>query len=116
MVTNVTSLTGNGLKDWVIQRATAVYFAVYSLYLFGFLLWHPNMPYAEWSLLFHGFGFRIASLLALLLLSLHTWIGVWTVTTDYIKSTAVRLPLQVCVVIGLLAQFILGFLIIWGQS
>ena len=53
MVTNVTSLTGNGLKDWVIQRATAVYFAVYSLYLFGFLLWHPNMPYAEWSLLFH---------------------------------------------------------------
>lgn len=30
MVNNVTSLTGNGLKDWLIQRVTAVYFAVYS--------------------------------------------------------------------------------------
>ena len=27
MVTNITSLTGNGLKDWLIQRVTAVYLA-----------------------------------------------------------------------------------------
>lgn len=30
MVANVTSLTGNGLKDWLVQRVTAVYFAAYS--------------------------------------------------------------------------------------
>lgn len=36
MVTNVTSLTGNGLKDWLIQRVTAVYFAVYTIFIIGF--------------------------------------------------------------------------------
>ena len=36
MVTNVTSLTGNGLKDWLIQRVTAVYFAIYVLYLLAY--------------------------------------------------------------------------------
>lgn len=32
MVNNVTSLTGNGLKDWLIQRVTAVYFAAYLIF------------------------------------------------------------------------------------
>ena len=115
MLTNVTSLTGNGLKDWLIQRVTAVYFAAYSLFILGFLLMHPQMPYSQWQALFHNTYFQIASLIAIFVFSLHTWIGIWTVTTDYIKCTAVRLSVQMLVLLVLLAQFIWVLIIVWGR-
>jgi succinate dehydrogenase / fumarate reductase membrane anchor subunit len=115
MVNNVTSLTGNGLKDWLIQRVTAVYFAVYVFFLFGFLLLHPDLNFEQWRALFANHGFQIASAIGLLALSLHAWIGIWTVTTDYIKCTAVRLSVQLVVVLWLLSQFIWGLMIVWGQ-
>jgi succinate dehydrogenase / fumarate reductase membrane anchor subunit len=114
MVTNVTSLTGNGLKDWLIQRVTAVYFAFYSLYLFGYLLMHPHMLYPVWKALFQQQYFQIASLIALFALSLHAWIGIWTVTTDYIKCTAIRLSVQMLVALLLVGQFVYGLMIVWG--
>lgn len=115
MVTNVTSLTGNGLKDWLIQRVTAVYFAGYSLFLFGYLLMHPKLTYDQWQALFHCGCFQIASIIALFALSLHSWIGVWTVTTDYMKCTMLRLTIQMLVVTWLLGQFIWGLMIVWGR-
>lgn len=115
MLGNVTSLTGNGLKDWLIQRVTAVYFALYSLFLLGFLYCHPALTYVEWQALFHDHWFKMASLIALFVLLLHTWIGVWTVTTDYLKCTALRLSIQMLVVFLLLGLFVFGLLIVWGQ-
>ena len=115
MVTNITSLTGNGLKDWLIQRVTAVYFAAYSLFLLGYLIAHPDLQFASWHALFHGLVFQIASVLALLMLTLHAWIGIWTVTTDYIKCTVIRLSVQVVVFLILLSQFVWGLMIVWGQ-
>ena len=115
MVTNITSLTGNGLKDWLIQRVTAIYFSVYSLYLLGFILMHPQLQYQSWSDLFHCGIFKIATLAALLMLSLHAWIGIWTVTTDYMKCTVIRLSVQSLVFMLLLAQFFWGLMIVWGQ-
>lgn len=115
MVNNITSLTGNGLKDWLVQRVTAVYFAAYSLFLLFFLFTHPHLQYAQWSELFHCMLFKIASILALLALSLHAWVGVWTVTTDYMKCTVVRLSVQMGVLAWLLGQFVWGLMIMWGQ-
>ncbi len=115
MVNNVTSLTGNGLKDWLIQRVTAFYFAAYSIFILGFLLLHPNLSYEQWHLLFSCHAFQIATVLGLLALSLHAWVGIWTVTTDYMKCTAIRLSVQLMVVLWLLSQFVWGLMIVWGQ-
>lgn len=115
MVTNVTSLTGNGLKDWLIQRVTAVFFAAYVIFIFGFLLAHSNLQYTQWQALFHTPLFQIASVIALISLSLHSWIGIWTVTTDYMKCTVIRLSVQLFVVLWLLSQFIWGLMMVWGQ-
>ncbi|WP_419419549.1 succinate dehydrogenase, hydrophobic membrane anchor protein [Legionella sp. D16C41] len=115
MVSNVTSLTGNGLKDWLVQRVSAIYFALYCFFVFGFLLAHPHLQYPQWHALFHNIFFKAATIMALVALSLHTWIGVWTVTTDYVKPTSVRLFLQMVVLIWLSAQFIWGLMIVWGQ-
>lgn len=115
MVTNVTSLTGNGLKDWLIQRVSAIYFALYSLFIIIFLFSHPQLQYQQWHALFHNPIFKIATILALVSFFVHTWIGVWTVTTDYVKSTTMRLTLQILVLLWLSAQFIWGLMILWGQ-
>lgn len=115
MVTNVTSLTGNGLRDWLVQRVTAIYFAFFSLLVLGFILLHPNMAYMQWKALFQCTLFKIAALMALAALSLHAWIGIWTVTTDYLKCLYVRLFAQVVVLAWLIGQFIWGLMIVWGQ-
>ncbi len=115
MVNSVTSLTGNGLKDWLIQRISALVIAIYSVFLLVFICFHTPLTYSVWSALFHHEVMRIASMLMLLALSLHAWVGVWTVTTDYIKCYIVRLVLQVAVVLFLLICFIWGISMIWGQ-
>ncbi len=115
MVTDVTSLTGNGLKDWLIQRVTAIYFAAYSLFLIGFIALHPHINYTAWQALFNCQLVKIASITALLSLSLHAWIGIWTVTTDYLKCVAIRLSIQMLVALLLVGQFIWGLMILWGQ-
>lgn len=115
MVTNVTSLTGNGLKDWLIQRVSAIYFAGYAIFLLVFLLLHPGMSYLTWHTLFQCLLFKIASVIALFALLLHSWVGLWTVTTDYLKCTALRLSVQMAVLLLILGQFIWGLMIVWGQ-
>lgn len=115
MVSNITSLTGNGLKDWLIQRVTAIYFALYTLYLLAFIGMHPHLDATQWQILFHTCWFQIATVIALFTVTLHAWIGIWTVTTDYITCTIIRLSLQLLVALLLLGQFIWGLMIVWGQ-
>lgn len=115
MVTNVTSLTGNGLKDWLLQRVSAIYFGLYCLFLFIFVFVHKDMTFTQWQELFHNPVFKVASILALFAFFVHTWIGIWTVTTDYVKCTSLRLSIQLLVALVLLVQLLLGIEILWGQ-
>lgn len=115
MVSNVTSLTGNGLKDWLIQRVTAVYFAVYAVFILSYLVLHPQIGYEQWHALFHCLCMQVATIIAIFALSLHAWIGIWTVTTDYINCTALRLSIQMLVALWLLGQLVWGLMIVWGQ-
>lgn len=113
MVTNVTSLTGNGLKDWLIQRITAIYFAGYGIFLIAFFLIHPDLNYEIWHALLACLYFKIATVMALAAFSLHAWIGLWTVTTDYLSCLALRLTVQVLIIGSLISQFTWGLLILW---
>lgn len=115
MVTSVTSLTGNGLKDWLLQRVSAIYLLVYFLWLTIYIVYHMPLDYMQWSNLFHCHVVQIATALALFMFLLHAWIGIWTVTTDYIKCTALRIGVQSLVALFLSAQFIWGLMIVWGQ-
>jgi succinate dehydrogenase / fumarate reductase membrane anchor subunit len=115
MVTNVTSLTGNGLKDWLIQRVTAVFLAAYCFFLLGFFLFNPHLSFEQWHSLSSNILFRIATILNLFALSMHAWIGIWTVTTDYIKCTVMRISVQMLVILWLLGQLTWGLMIVWGQ-
>ena len=49
MVSQVTSLSRNGVSDWVIQRVSALVLATYTLWVFGFVVLNPGMDFATWS-------------------------------------------------------------------
>lgn len=115
MARSITSLTGNGLKDWLIQRFSALIFGLYSIFLIAWLSMHPGLTYETWNHLFQSPWVHIATILTLLSYALHAWIGIWTVTTDYLKCTILRLSVQGLVIVILLAEVIWGVMLVWGQ-
>ena len=114
MVGNVTSLTNNGLRDWLIQRVTALVLAAYTIFLLIFLVMHHDLDFSTWQELFASTFVRTFSLLALLSVLLHAWIGLWTISTDYLKCVYGRLSFQIITFLALLSFFIWGIEILWG--
>lgn len=114
MVGNITSLTGNGLRDWLIQRVTAVIMLVYLIVIGVFLFQHPEMTYDDWTGFFACPWIRVINSIVWLSMITHAWIGLWTVTTDYLKSFALRLTVQMLIIISLLGLFFWGILVFWG--
>lgn len=121
MNTSVMSLTGSGIADWVVQRVSAVILAAYTLLILGALVLHPNMTFAIWSGLFGQTWMKLASMTALLALVAHTWIGMWTLGTDYIRphyfgrlANPARLVYQVLFSLVLLVYLLWGAELLWG--
>ena len=122
MVTNVTSFGRSGLYDWVVQRITAVILGVYFVGLFGYLIMNPDLSFQQWQALFSSTWMRIASLMALLSLCAHAWVGLWTVSTDYLttyligsKATVLRLLWQSGSVVLMFIYLVWGIQILWGM-
>ncbi len=103
-----------GLKDWLVQRLTAVAMAVYTLAWLAIAGYARGVDYALWQALFANSAFRIATLLFGLALLWHAWVGMRDIWMDYIKPTALRLTLEMLTVVVLLGYA--GWLadILWG--
>jgi succinate dehydrogenase / fumarate reductase membrane anchor subunit len=121
MVTNVTNLSRSGLYDWMAQRVSAVVLAAYFLFLLGYLVASPDLTYADWHGLFSQNWMRIFSLLAIVALGAHAWVGMWTISTDYLTpmslgkwATGVRFLFQAACGIAMFAFFVWGVQILWG--
>ena len=84
-IKSATSLTRSGVSDWIIQRLSAVILAIYSIYLVGFLAFGPG-GYDAWVELFSCPIMKVATILALLALGAHVWVGLWTISTDYLNE------------------------------
>ncbi|MCP5357245.1 MAG: succinate dehydrogenase, hydrophobic membrane anchor protein [Pseudomonadales bacterium] len=122
MVTNVTSFGRSGLYDWLVQRVTAIILAVYFVGMLGYLIQHPDLSYQQWHALFSTTWVRIASLLALISLCAHAWVGLWTISTDYLtpyligpKATVLRLLFQAGSVALMFIYLVWGIQILWGM-
>ncbi|WP_341503986.1 succinate dehydrogenase, hydrophobic membrane anchor protein [Gallaecimonas sp. GXIMD4217] len=114
MVTNAGTFGRSGVHDFVLLRASAVVLALYALFIVGFFAITPNLDYATWKGFFSGFGVKVFTLMALISILVHAWIGMWQVLTDYVKATGLRVALQFVLNIAALAYVISGFVILWG--
>lgn len=92
-----------GLKDWLAQRITAVYMTVYVLVMGSALLLGVGKGYDAWQGLMSCSLVRMATLLFVLALAWHAWVGVRDIWMDYVKPTALRLTLHVLTLTYLIA-------------
>ena len=65
-----------GLRDWLGQRVTAIALTLYCIYLLIAVLTVPRLTYSSWYGLFLSPFMRVATLLAMLSLIYHAWIGI----------------------------------------
>jgi succinate dehydrogenase / fumarate reductase membrane anchor subunit len=91
-----------GLRDWLAQRVTAVIMAVYTALILSVVAGLPQMDYGQWRGVWQTPLVRYATVLFMVSLLLHAWIGVRNIFMDYIKHAGLRLTLYVVVIGALL--------------
>ena len=123
MVSQVTSLSRNGVSDWVIQRVSALVLATYTLWVFGFVVLNPGMDFATWSGLFNNTGMQVFTMLAVLSTAAHAWIGMWTIGSDYLRehtlgprAATLRFIYQIGCALIIAVYLIWGINILWGNN
>jgi succinate dehydrogenase / fumarate reductase, membrane anchor subunit len=103
----------SGVHDYVLLRASAVVLLAYILYLIGFFI-SADITYQVWTGFFSLTFTKVFTLLALVAMLVHAWIGIWQVLTDYVKCTLLRGSLQFVLTTIAFAYVIFGFVILWG--
>ena len=91
-----------GLKDWLVQRVTAVIMIVYTLLWLAIALYHGGIDLALWQALLANGALRVITLLFGVSVLWHAWVGMRDIWMDYIKPTAVRLTVEVLTVVVLI--------------
>ncbi len=93
----------SGFRAWVFQRISAVFLAIYTLFLFGLFLFYPPTSYLEWKGLVANPAFNISLLFCTFFLLFHAWVGVRDIIIDYIHPLMIRviaLTVMALVLIG----------------
>jgi len=103
----------SGVHDYILLRASAVVLLAYVLYLVGFIAF-SDITYTVWSEFFSLTLTKVFTLMALIAMLVHSWIGIWQVLTDYVKCTLLRGTLQFVLTVVAFVYVIFGFVILWG--
>lgn len=115
MVKTVLGVNHKGFTDWLIQRISAIVMAIYSVGMIAFFLLHPNLAFDDWKSLFSGTAVKIATIVMFSTLLYHAWVGMWTVFTDYVKCSVLRLILHTLVMLSLFVFFFATLFVLWGN-
>ncbi len=102
-----------------MQRVTGVILLAYFIFLTWVIL--AGVDHASWKALFDLTWVKVFSLMALLSLAAHTWIGLWSVVTDYLTErmmgttgNVLRISAQLIIALVLFVYVVWGVQILWG--
>ena len=114
MVTRIVVGAHYGLRDWLIQRVSAVVMALYTVLFVLILVFAPPRHYVAWKALFANQAMKLATFLFLVSVFAHAWVGMRDILMDYVKPTGLRLSLQVLVILALVAYAGWALQILWS--
>ena len=122
MVTNVLSYGRSGVADWVVQRFSALILAAYTVVMVVWLTVNGGeLTFAQWQGFMGQTWTRIFTLLTIIALAGHAWIGLWSVFTDYLtermlgpRGNAIRLICQLGASLALVGYVIWIIVIVWS--
>ena len=90
-----------GVRDWLVQRATAVLMALFTIVMIVECLWPGPMSYEKWAGIFAHQWMKVLTFVMIGSILWHAWVGVRDVLMDYVKPLAARLVLQVAAIVWL---------------
>ena len=102
-----------GLRDWAMQRVTAVIKLIYTVLIVLFLLMLPS-GYDAWQAFFAQTWVKLFTQVTFVALFLHAWVGIRDLWMDYVKSFGLRLFLHVATIIWLVGCLVYSVKVIWG--
>ena len=104
-----------GLRDWAMQRITAVVMLVYSLFFLFFLFSLAGaQDYSQWQAFFGKTWVKLFTQVSFIALFLHAWVGICDLWMDYVKPFGIRLALHCLTIIWLIACTVYSVHVIWG--
>ncbi len=111
MVSNASALGRNGVHDFILVRATAIVLTLYIIYMVGFFATSGELTYEVWIGFFalRSPVFTAGAVFYLDPCPDRHVAGV----TDYVKPLALRLMLQLVIVVALVVYVIYGFVVVW---
>lgn len=95
--------TATGLRAWVLQRVTAVYLALFLVYVVAHFALDPPRDYAAWRDWVGDPLVSVATLLFFATLLLHAWVGLRDIVIDYVHPVAIRVTVLAVLATGLAA-------------
>ncbi|MDH5546776.1 MAG: succinate dehydrogenase, hydrophobic membrane anchor protein [Gammaproteobacteria bacterium] len=101
------SWRGGGVRTFVMQRLTAVYIAIFTIFFVVHMVSDAPVNYDQWRMWIATPLVNIAFLCFWLSIGIHGWIGARDVIMDYVGDTGTRfLALS-------LAGLFLVFMVLW---
>jgi succinate dehydrogenase / fumarate reductase membrane anchor subunit len=76
-----------GLDMWLLQRASALYMALFLLVSVGCVFLSAPFSFETWQLMFNPLAVKVATLLFVTALLVHGWIGLREIFIDYLHCT-----------------------------
>ena len=102
-----------GMRDWLSQRVTAVLMALFTLILLVQLVLPGPLGYDRWAGIFSAQWMKLLTLVVVLSLAWHAWVGMRDIWMDYVKPVGVRLGLQVLTIVWLLGCTAWAVQVLW---
>ena len=93
----------HGLRDWLLQRLTAVYLGIFLVYLLVHFLLQPQHSFQQWYDWVTRPAMIIATALFIMALLVHGWVGMRDVVLDYVHATGLRLATLSLIALTLIA-------------
>ena len=104
-----------GLKDFLVQRITAVVLVIYTIILLVAFLTANNFTYEGWAGLFAQQWFKIATFVMFIALLYHAWVGMRDIWMDYAKPASLRLAVHVATILWLVGCAGWAVQILWRE-
>ena len=113
MINRIVVGAGYGLKDWIVQRATALVMAIYTFILLAVLVVQAPDSYEAWHAIFANGFMQFMTFLFFISLFWHVWIGVRDIWMDYIWNDGLRLVLMIATAAALIGYAGWAAKILW---
>ena len=103
-----------GGRDWIAQRVTAALIVLFTLVLLLSVLFTSGpISYDTWAGIFAPQWMKFLTLVTVVALAWHAWIGVRDIWMDYVKPTGLRLTLHVVTLAALVGYAAWAAAILW---